>query len=314
MKRNLNFYKDLQKLNDYIYHTKQYDKPKGWQYVDKYDDKKTGMYAEAYQNYNNEVVMVIRGLEKESIKDFYAAVPMELNIIPAQVEPAYKFYSQLNDKYENVLISGYSLGGSVAQILGNDLGAETVTFEAYGVGDFINPKHTENIINFGNENDPIFLKKIDKHLGTTYVIPNKNFNNDNIYFSENQYSISNIKNMNLEKHFPSNYGDISKAVLYVPPFFKLNVFYDKYKDDIFTPQNRVFYNKEMNVKDMDEEMLKQYVNQYYDNDYKFPKKEELDRRLRFGELIYVEDYVKDDGTKVSGYYRRYPQYINRNKN
>ena len=33
----------------------------------------------------------------------------------------------------------------------------------------------------------------------------------------------------------------------------------------------------------------------------------LDRRVRFGELIYVENYTRSDGTKVSGYYRRYPE-------
>ena len=53
--------------------------------------------------------------------------------------------------------------------------------------------------------------------------------------------------------------------------------------------------------------MKQFVSQYYDDDYKFPKKEELDRRVRFGELIYVSDYTRSDGTYVSGYYRRYPQ-------
>lgn len=38
-----------------------------------------------------------------------------------------------------------------------------------------------------------------------------------------------------------------------------------------------------------------------------PSKEELDKRTRIGELIYVEDYTRSDGTKVSGYYRAYPR-------
>ena len=306
MKRSINFYKDLQKLNDYIYHTKQYKKPEGWICIDKYNDKKTGMYAEAYQHYNGEVVMVIKGMNIPDLKDIVSAERLEANRIPSQVEPAYKFYSQLSDKYENVVISGYSLGGSIAQILGNDLGVETITFEAYGTGDFIKPNHTENIINFGNENDPVFLKKINKQIGTTYIIPKETVDNDKVYYSENKYSVSNINNINLGKHFPGNYGDISKAVLYSPPPFKLHASYDKYNDDIFSPYNRIFHKLEMNVRDMDEETLKQYVNQYYDDDYKFSQKEELDRRVRFGELIYVEDYVRSDGTKVSGYYRRYP--------
>ena len=52
MKRDINYYKQLEKLNYYVYHKKQYEKPKGWYKVDYYDDKKTGMYAEAYKNYN----------------------------------------------------------------------------------------------------------------------------------------------------------------------------------------------------------------------------------------------------------------------
>ena len=36
-----------------------------------------------------------------------------------------------------------------------------------------------------------------------------------------------------------------------------------------------------------------------------PTKAELDKRTRIGELIYVEEYTRSDGTKVSGYYRAY---------
>lgn len=38
-----------------------------------------------------------------------------------------------------------------------------------------------------------------------------------------------------------------------------------------------------------------------------PTKAELDKRVRIGELIYVNEYVRSDGTKVSGYYRAYPR-------
>ena len=57
---------------------------------------------------------------------------------------------------------------------------------------------------------------------------------------------------------------------------------------------------------MDEKTLKQFVNQYYDNNYKFPQKSELDLRSNLGELIYVDNYKRSDGTMVKGYYRRYP--------
>ena len=38
-----------------------------------------------------------------------------------------------------------------------------------------------------------------------------------------------------------------------------------------------------------------------------PTKKEVDKRVRIGELIYVKDYTREDGTKVSGYYRAYPK-------
>lgn len=39
-----------------------------------------------------------------------------------------------------------------------------------------------------------------------------------------------------------------------------------------------------------------------------PTKEEVDKRVLNGGLVYVENYVRSDGTKVSGYYRSYPEY------
>ena len=60
----------------------------------------------------------------------------------------------------------------------------------------------------------------------------------------------------------------------------------------------------------DEKFIKeaeQIIKQYYENGDKLPKKSELDKRVRLGELIYVENYVHSDGTKVSGYYRAYPK-------
>lgn len=38
-----------------------------------------------------------------------------------------------------------------------------------------------------------------------------------------------------------------------------------------------------------------------------PRKAEVDKRTRIGELIYVKEYTRSDGTKVSGYYRAYPR-------
>ncbi len=34
--------------------------------------------------------------------------------------------------------------------------------------------------------------------------------------------------------------------------------------------------------------------------------ENLDKRVKSGDLIYVDDYTRADGTKINGYYRRKP--------
>lgn len=51
-------------------------------------------------------------------------------------------------------------------------------------------------------------------------------------------------------------------------------------------------------------MLRQYSRQFVENDWKMPERSELDKKVLSGELIYVGNYTRSDGTKVSGYYRR----------
>ena len=67
---------------------------------------------------------------------------------------------------ENVILTGHSLGGSEAQILGAKYGVETVTFAAYGTkylsGMEIN--YTDNITNYGNAQDGVYVMNITKEV------------------------------------------------------------------------------------------------------------------------------------------------------
>jgi len=81
---------------------------------------------------------------------------------------------------------------------------------------------------------------------------------------------------------------------------------------LFNPKNRVFYENEFRPADAvkgsnDEQSIGEMFRQYYDNGYKLPSKEALDARVRTGELVFVHEYTRADGTKVSGYYRAYPR-------
>ena len=75
-----------------------------------------------------------------------------------------------------------------------------------------------------------------------------------------------------------------------------------------TEKDRVFYKDEMlqfdqKLKDLYSDS---YLNQAIDNYWKIPTKDELDKQVKSGSLIYVEDYTRSDGSKVQGYYRRKP--------
>ena len=71
-------------------------------------------------------------------------------------------------------------------------------------------------------------------------------------------------------------------------------------------KDKVFYKGEFDKMDEErqEKLLRQYTRQYIDNNWKVPEKSELNKRVLSGELIYIDDYTKTDGTKVHGYYRR----------
>lgn len=59
------------------------------------------------------------------------------------------------------------------------------------------------------------------------------------------------------------------------------------------------------MKDLDDPILRDaYLDQALEKT-SMPTKEALDERVRTGELVYVSEYVRGDGTNVTGYYRSY---------
>ncbi len=68
-------------------------------------------------------------------------------------------------------------------------------------------------------------------------------------------------------------------------------------------------------RNFDEKMKALYEDRYMDyvidNHWEIPSVKNLDKRVQKGELIYIDDYTRSDGTKVRGYYRRRPYYTNK---
>jgi hypothetical protein len=83
------------------------------------------------------------------------------------------------------------------------------------------------------------------------------------------------------------------------------------ENEMFAPENRVFYENEMNPAQVpsnssENNYVQAFVKQYLNNNKKLPTENELKQRVISGELVYVHNYERQDGTKVSGYYRSRP--------
>lgn len=81
-----------------------------------------------------------------------------------------------------------------------------------------------------------------------------------------------------------------------------------FMDRILHPKNRVFHKGE-NVFMIDLENNPEMMDAYLDQALEkrgLPSREELDNKVASGGMVHVEEYEREDGTKVSGYYRSYP--------
>lgn len=164
--RNGSFYDDLLVLCKNIYSKPKQDY-KEWKYQEQAFSK-DGLFVAIYSN-EKDTVFVIRGTEDKT--DLKTDLFMKLHLDNSQFQSAFTYYLKIKAKYKNIIFTGHSLGGSIAQYLGTITGNETITYEAYGVADNYKPKHTNNIINFGNLYDPIFIVNFKNHIGRNYIMP-----------------------------------------------------------------------------------------------------------------------------------------------
>ena len=184
----------------------------GLNYYYTYDDEK-GLYVDVYLN-NKSLVFVFNGTDIPMSNDLKADYVMGIkNKIPGQFDRAQRFFEQIQEIPEfeglNVIITGYSLGGSIAVYLGTKFGDRTVAFSPYGIGNLIKPRFIDNITNYGNPNDTIFMRNFEHQIGNVkYVFNYKNFETGHEYVKNDKLKeIQNIINF----HFPDKMGDIDFA-------------------------------------------------------------------------------------------------------
>ena len=104
---------------------------------------------------------------------------------PEQANSALQTYYNIRQQYPNaeIILTGHSLGGSLAQIVGALYDVETVTFNAYGTKEVIKTNQTiypDKITNYINLNDyEVIIENTENQIGTCYSIKSKAGANNN---------------------------------------------------------------------------------------------------------------------------------------
>lgn len=295
------FDNEMKSLSVGVYKGNEKSIPKDWIKVSEYD-KKSGFHGEAFYK-DGKVVIAMRGTNDKD--DLANDVDMAKKKLPNQYADAQKFYEKVRKDFpdQEIVFTGHSLGGSLAQLMSNKTGYGAVTFNAYGVRDILQGNvrdNLDNIRNYGNINDTVFNNNIDNQLGGTYVIK-KNYDEDFITKGTEGY----IGGLDPYFHHKAEWmGDLEDAVEYKPNRLEGQVNMDIDFKDIDT--NRIFTNEEIGQMSTDEySRLESFINQQVAAGKVMPEAQ-AKQQVQAGNLIYVNSYTRSDGTEVKGYYRSKP--------
>ncbi len=162
----------MMKCSEFSYNPEERPIPRGCEVIGVSDpDDKTGFAAVALRH-GDEIIIAFRGtddfgiaIKKLSLKnapdtknDIVMAFRQKL---PGQAYNALMFYDAIKKKYPQteILLTGHSLGGSLAQIVGAWRKVKACTFNPYGTRNILQKTgidiHDENIVNYCNPYDPI---------------------------------------------------------------------------------------------------------------------------------------------------------------
>lgn len=277
--------------------------PSGWQLVESQKQDNTHFKAAVYKK-GDELVICFAGTEALSAKDQGANLKMAIGGQSKQMEKADEYYRRIKNDYLEkypylkIILAGHSEGGSESIYVGLKNDVETYTFNAFTPGEKILGKiqsqkttriNTNLITNYRDPHDPV-SKLLNPDIGKTYIVENP-YNN---LFSKSPFGL-------LTAHKIKNMGNCANAV----PI-------DEYKKT-----HKLFIDKLRNV-----QITNRDIKEIGDAGLFGVYEDEMSQRVKTGNvihqnfanqlvntgnLVYVEGYIRDDGTNVSGYYRHLPE-------
>lgn len=231
--KNTKTHEDLKELSIYVYNDGQGTMPEGWDIVKVDTNKKTGYYAEVYKK-GKEVAIIYRGTDvdiykgiKETTRDFGNDLRMGGMLEPKQTADAKGTFQAIKQEYpsSNIVLSGHSLGGSLAQLVSAETGTKAVTFNAFGTGKILSQKGYSqadqrllNITNYGHHKDPVFMGNKDYQPGISYVTDTKLDTSNNYTYKQEKTKLSEIKDKlpHNNPHDIKNMGNLENAVRIEP--------------------------------------------------------------------------------------------------
>ncbi|MDD2780857.1 calcium-binding protein, partial [Sulfuricurvum sp.] len=128
----------------------------------------------------NRTIVAFRGTASvaDAITDLQMGVSTYLEGLADQFTPAGVKLSQWINQFglttSNTTIVGHSLGGALAQYFGANTGFETLTYNAYGIGNEFSGGSYDNITNYVTMNDPVSVFPRSKMIGKTYMLQDEN--------------------------------------------------------------------------------------------------------------------------------------------
>ena len=233
--RNIELDEELKNIAGQSYGNSKIALPKGWEYIGTSINNETGFRCDVYKK-GNDIAISFAGTDIKSIHDIENDALMGLGAFPSQLNNANDLYKQIITKYpnENIIFTGHSLGGSLAQLMSAKTGDRAVTFNAYGTGNILlRDGYTNlsnmNITNYGNYNDYIFGMNYQNQPGKTFVLSeNSNLDSNKIYGANLEIGFHNP----ITAHDWKNIGALKNAVEIEPsinfknnttPVFKANI-------------------------------------------------------------------------------------------
>lgn len=174
-KNDTDYHEILKQAAIYAYHGKDAEIPEGYSLEESVRNVETGFYADVLVG-EDDVIIAIRGTELFS-KDTFNDVAMARSRIPAQTRDALDLYNKVKKEYpdKDIISTGHSLSGSLAEIVGALNGELAVGFNAYGVRDLFNENaviQEDNIVNYVNTQDAVTMVNGENHIGEIYSVPN----------------------------------------------------------------------------------------------------------------------------------------------